>query len=130
MAIAEGKKADTRIFIAEINYDALAGQFKKEIKYIPETGLAKNSRDISMLISKKFDCGTIVNEIKAADPVITEVTLFDLFESEKFGSDKKSMAFKIQMESPVADVTDEMAGEVVEKVVAHLREKFDAQMRA
>lgn len=130
MAIAEGKKADTRIFIAEINYDALAGQFKKEIKYTPETGLAKNSRDISMLISRKFDCGTIVNEIKAADPVITEVTLFDLFESEKFGSDKKSMAFKIQMESPVADVTDEMAGEVVEKVVAHLREKFDAQMRA
>lgn len=130
MAIAEGKKADTRIFIAEINYDALAKQFKQEIKYIPETGFAKNSRDISMLISKKFDCGTIVNEIKAADPVITEVTLFDLFESEKFGFDKKSMAFKIQMESPDSDVTDEMAGEIVEKVVAHLREKFDAQMRA
>lgn len=130
MAVAEGKKADIKIFIAEINYDALEAQFKKEIKYIPETGLAKNSRDISILISKKYDCGTIVDEIKAADPVITDVTLFDLFESEKFGFDKKSMAFKLRMESQEVNVTDEMAGEVVDKVVARLREKFDAQMRA
>ncbi|MCC8168597.1 MAG: phenylalanine--tRNA ligase subunit beta [Clostridiales bacterium] len=130
LAIAEGKKADTKIFIAEIDYDALAAQFKPAIKYVPESGLSKNSRDISILISKDIACGTIMDAIKAVDPVIADVKLFDIFESEKFGIGKKSMAFTLQMESQSCDVTDEMAQAALDKVVAALEAQFGAQMRA
>ena len=127
--IAGGKKADTKIFIAEIDYSTLSELFKAGIKYIPETGFAKNSRDISVLIDKSVECGTIIEAIQGADTLITKVSLFDIFESEKLGADKKSMAFKLQLQSATSDVTDEMTDKVVEKVMAVLSENFGAQMR-
>ena len=127
--IAGGKKADTKIFLAELDYSILAGLFKKAIKYVPETGFAGNSRDISVLIDKTVECGTIVDAIRACDELIGKVSLFDIFESEKLGADKKSMAFTIQLASDVKDVTDEMTDEVIEKVIKALSEQFGAQMR-
>ena len=72
---------------------------KAAIKYIPETGFAKNSRDISVLIDKSVECGTIIETITACDELISKVSLFDIFESEKLGADKKSMAFNILLQS-------------------------------
>ena len=130
MNIAGGKKADTKIFIAEIDYSVLAGLFKEGIKYIPESGFAGNSRDISLLIGKEVECGTIVEAITACDEKIKKVTLFDLFESEKLGADKKSMAFNIKLASAEKDVTDAMTDEVIGKVLNALETQFGAQMRA
>ena len=39
------------------------------------------------------------------------------------------MAFKIQLVSNAADVTDEMTDAVIEKVIGALGEQFGAQMR-
>jgi len=128
--IAGGKKADTKIFLAEIDYSVLAELFKPAIKYVPETGFAKNSRDISVLIDKSVECGTIIEAITACDELITKVSLFDIFESEKLGADKKSMAFNIQLQSAKENVTDAMTDVVFEKVIAALSDKFGAQMRA
>ena len=127
--IAGGKKADTKIFLAEIDYSTLAELFKAAIKYVPETGFKGNSRDISVLIDKAVECGTTIDAITACDELIKKVSLFDIFESEKLGADKKSMAFNIKLASDKGDVTDEMTDAVIEKVVAALGEQFGAQMR-
>ena len=130
MNIAAGKKADAKIFIAEIDYSTLYGLFKEAIKYVPETGFKAATRDISVLIDKSVACGTAIDTIKAADGLITKVSLFDIFESEKLGADKKSMAFNIKLESKTSDVTDEMTDAVFEKVMKALNEELGAQMRA
>ena len=127
--IAAGKKADTKIFVAEIDYSTLSGLFKEAIKYVPETGFKGNARDLSVLIDKSVECGTAIDAIKACDELIKKVSLFDIFESEKLGADKKSMAFNIQLASATCDVTDEMTDKVFEKVVAALGAQFGAQMR-
>ena len=129
MNIAGGKKADTKIFLAEIDYSTLMTLFKEGIKYIPESGFAGNERDLSILIDKKVECGAIVEMIKTADERIKKVTLFYIFESEKLGADKKSMAFNIKLADAEADVTDEMTDDIFEEVVALLSEQFGAQMR-
>ncbi len=129
MNIAAGKKADTKIFIAEIDYTVLSTLFKEGIKYIPESGFTGNQRDISVLIDKSVECGTIIDTITACDTLIKKVSLFDLFESEKLGKDKKSMAFNIQLASNEENVTDEMTDAVMEKVIATIGEKLGAEMR-
>lgn len=129
MNIAAGKKADTKIFLAELDYSVLSTLFKEAIKYTPESEFAGNSRDISILIDKKVECGTIVDAILASDPMITDVTLFDLFESEKLGADKKSMAFTLKFASREQNVTDEMSDVIFDKVVDTLKNQFQAQMR-
>lgn len=130
MNIAAGKKNDIKIFIAEIDYSELALLFKKSIKYIPKSDFNGNSRDISILIDRNIECGAIVDAICGCDDIIKKVTLFDIFESEKLGSDKKSMAFNVKLASDTADVTDEMTDAVIEKVINTLVTQFGAQMRA
>ena len=70
-----------------------------------------------------------MDAIKECDDLIKKVTLFDLFESEKLGADKKSMAFNMKLVSADSDVTDKMADEIFEKVVAVLADKLGAQIR-
>ena len=130
LSIAAGKKADTKIFVAELDYSVLCTLFKEGIKYTPESGFAGNTRDISILVDKKVECGTIIDTIAASDALIKKVALFDIFESEKIGLDKKSMAFNLKLASDTEDVTDAMTDAVVEKVMAALSEKLGAQMRA
>jgi len=129
LAIAEGKKADTKIFVAEINYDVLKKHFHEAIKYVPETGYTKMVRDLSVTVKKDALCGDIMDAIEAADALVSKVSLFDIFESEKLGLDKKSMAFKITFESKDGDVDDKMTDAAMDKILAALDEKFDAQRR-
>ena len=130
LAIAKDKKADTKIFIAEINYDVLKTKFKEKINYVPESPYAKTSRDISMVVDKKVECGQIIETIEHADELVSKVELFDIFESEKLGFAKKSMAFKIELASAEKDVTDEVTDEVIGKIVNLLSDTYGAQMRS
>lgn len=130
LAIAKDKKSDTRIFIAELNYDVLAAKFKEKINYVPESPYAKTSRDLSMVVDKKAECGEIIEEIEGADELVSKVELFDIFESEKLGLGKKSIAFNIELASDEKDVTDEMTDEVIGRIVKLLSDVYGAQMRS
>ena len=130
LAIAKDKKADTKIFIAELNYDLLNAKFKEKINYVPESPYAKTSRDISMVVDKSVECGDIIEKIEQADGLVSKVKLFDIFESEKLGLSKKSMAFNIEFASGTEDVTDEMTDRAVEKILHLLNDVYGAQMRS
>ncbi len=130
LAIAKDKKADTKIFVAELNYDALKTKFKEEITYTPESTFTKTSRDIAMIVDKKVECGDIISAIENSDELVTEVDLFDIFESEKLGFGKKSMAFRIVFASNEKDVTDEMTDKAVDKIVSLLKDMYGAFMRS
>lgn len=130
MAIAKDKKNDTKIFIAELNYDVLKTKFKEEITYTPESTFAKTGRDIAMIVDKEVECGDIIATIEKADSLVAEVDLFDIFESEKLGFGKKSMAFRIVFASNEADVTDEMTDKAVDSIVNTLKDVYGALMRS
>ena len=130
MAIAKDKKNDTKIFIAELNYDVLKTKFKEEITYTPESTFAKTGRDIAMIVDKEVECGDIIATIEKADSLVAEVDLFDIFESEKLGFGKKSMAFRIVFASNKADVTDEMTDKAVDSIVNTLKDVYGALMRS
>ncbi len=128
--IAEGKKADLNIIIAEINYSALNELFKTEIRYIPESGFATISRDLSLVTDKKTLCGEVIDVITAASDKVKEVKFIDLYESEKLGTDKKSLTFSVLLADAAQDVTDAAADEQMSVILAALEEKLNAKMRS
>ena len=128
--IAKDRKADTRIFLAELDYDVLSTKFKDGIHYVPESPYAKVGRDISLIVDKKVECGDIIEKIRQADALVSKVELFDIFESEKLGFARKSMAFNIELASREMDVTDEMTETVIQKILKLLGEEYGALMRS
>lgn len=130
LGIAKDKKGDMKIFIAELDYGALSARFRTEIHYEPESPYAKAYRDISLVVDKGVECGEIIGKIRQADGLVSKVELFDIFESEKLGAGKKSMAFNIELASKEKDVTDEMTEGVIGKILKLLGEAYGAQMRS
>ena len=126
--VAEGKKSDLNIILAELDYSAIQSLYKQEIKYTPASGFAKIKRDLSLTLDKKTLCVEVEDEIKAASDKVSEVVLFDHYENEKLGFGKKSLSFSITF-ADNADVTDEQADAEMEKITARLSEKLGAARR-
>ncbi len=127
--IAEGKKSNLNIIIAELNYSKLSEMFKREIKYTPDSGFAKLKRDISLIVDKKTQCVEIEDIIKAQSKLAANVALLDFYENEKLGFSKKSLTFTVTYADGTADVTDEIADKETEGVVSALAEKLGAVRR-
>lgn len=126
--IAEGKKSDLNIIIAELDYSEIEQQYKHEMKYSAPSGFAKASRDISLLCGKKTLCVEIEDVIRETSSLCSEIRLIDSFESEKLGADKKSLTFTLTF-ADNADITDETADKETENIAAALSEKLGAIRR-
>ncbi len=126
--IAEGKKTDLNIIIAELNYSAIQEMYEPEIKYVPDNGFAKIKRDLSLILDKKTLCGDVENAIKQASAKAVKVELFDHYENEKLGFGKKSLSFSITFADD-CDVTDETADDEMIKINAVLSNDFGAIRR-
>lgn len=128
--IADGKKVDLNIIIAELDYSALNGMFKPEIKYVPESGLSTVSRDLSLITPKNTMCVEVMDVIREASALASDIRFIDHYESEKLGFGKKSLTFTIIFADSEANVTDASADEEMTKIVALLDEKLGAKMRS
>ncbi|MCH5203767.1 MAG: phenylalanine--tRNA ligase subunit beta [Oscillospiraceae bacterium] len=126
--IAEGKKTDLNIIIAELNYSAIQSLFNPEIKYAADNGFVKIKRDLSVVLDKKTLCGDVEAAIKQASTKAARVELFDHYESIKLGIGKKSLSFSITF-ADNCDVTDEIADDEMIKISTVLSTDFGAVRR-
>ena len=126
--IAEGKKTDLNVIIAELNYSALESLYKREMKFTADNGKVKAKRDISLICDKKTLCVEIEDVIKEASEKAVDVKLIDSFESEKLGLGKKSLTFTITY-AGAEDITDEIADSETENAANALNDKLGAVRR-
>ena len=127
--IAEGKKSDLNIILAELNYSALSAMLRRDIKYTPATGFASAKRDISLIVDRIIQCVNIEDTIRASSKLVDNVTLIDHFESEKLGFENKSLTFSIIYADKNGDVSDKTADAETEKIVKALKDEFGAIRR-
>ena len=126
--IAEGKKSDLNIFIAELDYSLIETLYKRDMKYTADSGRQTAKRDISLICDKKTLCVEIEDAVKSAGSRVADVRLIDSFESEKLGLGKKSLTFTVTYAGE-EDVTDEIADSETELIAEALREKLGAVRR-
>ena len=126
--IAEGKKSDLNIIIAELDYAAIEELYRREKKFTADNGKAKAKRDISLICDKNTLCVEIEDVIKAASEKAADIRLIDHFESEKLGHGKKSLTFTVTY-AGAEDITDEIADSETEAVANALKDRLGAVRR-
>ena len=67
---------------------------------------------------------------EAGAPELASLRLFDIYEGDQIPSDKKSLAFALELRAPDGTVTDAEAAQVRERIVTALSERLGAQLRA
>lgn len=85
-------------------------------------------RDIAFVIDKKIMYNDIKEEITNFSPYIKHVELFDVYEGDKLGIKKKSLAFHIIYHADKT-LTSEEVDEMQKALIGKMNEKFEAQVR-
>ena len=97
--------------------------------YTPISKVPAVERDLALLINKEQPLGEIIDAIKSTDKkMITKVEIFDIFEDEKIGLDKKSVAFRITLEANET-LTEEIISSKINKILKSLEFRFKITLR-
>jgi len=88
-------------------------------------------QDIAVVVDESVQAGAILDAAReAAGPELREARVFDVYRGEQAGPGRKSVAFSVAYQSAEGTLSDEDATRLRESIVAALRERFGAEVRA
>ena len=87
-------------------------------------------RDFAFVVDKDVSADKVLRAAKGVDKkLITNVTLFDVFEGDALGSDKKSLAIDVTLQPDVKTMTDEEIEAVATKIVMSVEKATGGTLR-
>ncbi len=118
----------------EINLDKYV-ELKKtnqKNKFIYEfSEYQKSERDFAFIVDKNIHAQELYNLIKSVDLyLIKDISIFDLYEGENIPSEKKSLAFKVTIQSNDKALTENDINEVSNKIIKTVENKTGAKLRS
>jgi phenylalanyl-tRNA synthetase beta chain len=119
------------VFILDINWDALlkiASKAKIDYNEIPRFPAVE--RDLAMVIAKNIAYEQVEQTVlQAKVKRLKNVSLFDVFESEKLGADKKSLALNLVFQDAEKTLTDTETDKMMSQIMSQLETQLGAEIR-
>ncbi|HED05359.1 MAG TPA: phenylalanine--tRNA ligase subunit beta, partial [Ignavibacteria bacterium] len=117
-------------FCCEFNLDLLKKIKPKEKIYKEPLKFPKVNRDFAFIFDKQVLFDDVVGFIwKSGSRLLQNVNLFDVFESESLGINKKSMAFSLQYYSEERTLTEEEVEKDFNNLISLISKRFNAKLR-
>ena len=119
------------VWYAAIQWDNLLETATKgKVQYNEIPRYPSVDRDLALLVNT----GTTWQQMaditaKAKVPQLQKVQLFDVFESEKLGAGKKSMALSLRFQDSEKTMTDAEIDSAVQKIAGLLEQELNAEVR-
>lgn len=98
--------------------------------YRPVSKFPSITRDLAFIVDSKTDSKQISDAIYQISDLINRVELFDEFSSDKFGKNKKNMAYHIYLQSATDTLTDIEANKLIKQIIKSIENKCNAKLRA
>lgn len=127
-AISEELSLERRVFIAELDYDAVMS-CARPFRYRPLPRFPEVTRDLALVADLDVTCGQIESAIRAACKYVTDVKLFDIYIGKQVGENKKSMAFTVTFTPAEEAVTPEKCDTYVKKILGNLSRNLNVTLR-
>jgi phenylalanyl-tRNA synthetase beta chain len=119
------------VFFAEVNWNVLldaASNMKIEFAELPKFPAVE--RDLALVLDKATTYAQVEQAAqKARVGKLTAMRLFDVFESEKLGAGKKSMAVNFTFYDPEKTLTDKETDSFMQKLVQAFEQELQAEIR-
>lgn len=119
------------VFFAGINWSLLAGLAGKRtpsIRELPRYPAVQ--RDLALVVPREMSWGEVEETVqKIRIGKLRDIRLFDIFESEKLGSDKKSMAVNFTFLDEEKTLTDKEIDGWMTRIMTTLEKDLRAEIR-
>ena len=130
----EALGADGPLIAFEVILDRIPDAKKKATRAKPLLELSAFqpvSRDFAFIVDRSVKAGDIVRSAQSVDKkLITDVTVFDVYEGKGIDPDKKSVAIAVTIQPREKTLTDQEIDAVAAKIVAEVTKKTGGTLRA
>lgn len=117
-------------YVSEISLAALFAAERETIVYQEVPKFPSVKRDIALLVDKQVTHQQLLDVITGkGGKLLQTVSLFDIFEGEKLGSGKKSMAYSLVFQNPQGTLVDDDVNQIMRKIEKALTEKYEVEIR-
>jgi phenylalanyl-tRNA synthetase beta chain len=87
-------------------------------------------QDLAVVVAEEVPAGSLVDTARESGGAeLREVRVFDVYRGEQVGRGRKSVALALTFQSRERTLSDEDAARLRERIVAALKERFDAELR-
>ena len=117
------------VSLLEIDLDKLLSKIATTRGYQSVSRFPSIARDIALVIDEQVTYRG-VEKIIESFPLVTKITLFDLYRGEQRTEGKKSFAIRIVYQSPSRTLTDQEVDQTQKQMLAKLADELGATLRA
>lgn len=118
------------IYVLELDVDLLCNNIPKAIQFVPLPKYPPVFRDLSIVVDKVVEAGRLIEEIKGSGKGLVEsVEIFDLYEGEKIGTDKKALGLRIAFRSQERTLDGQEINDLIQNMIKRLEDRFFARLR-
>ena len=116
---------------AELNWPAIVRNVNTSVEYTKIATYPAVKRDLALVVDKSVTYETLVQiGYKFGSKLVKKISLFDVYEGEKVGHDKKSYALNFVLQHPDKTLTDEEINKVMNKLIAAYEREVSATLRS
>jgi phenylalanyl-tRNA synthetase beta chain len=102
-----------------------------DLSYEPIIKFPQVQRDLAVVTDKSISYQQVENLVKSLHlSKLTHIQLFDVFENEKLGEDKKSLAFNFTFSDKEKTLTDTEIEALMDKIITMLQKEVNALIRS
>jgi phenylalanyl-tRNA synthetase beta chain len=113
----------------ELDLETLFAGVPERIEYEDVITYPSLRQDLAVVVEEDVSAGDLVEAARAAVPELREARVFDVYRGEPVPEGHKSVAIALSFQAPDRTLSDEEAAGMRERIVAALRERFDAEIR-
>lgn len=119
------------VYYADLNWDRLLKLNKKNsIQHKDVSKYPAVNRDLAIIVDKSLRFEAVQKAIAIAKVnKLTSLSLFDIFESEKIGAGKKSMAISFTFLDEEKTMTDKEIDSMMNKIIGAYEKELNAEIR-
>ncbi|MFW6118193.1 MAG: phenylalanine--tRNA ligase subunit beta [Chloroflexota bacterium] len=126
--VAQAFELSNTICLIEIDLEKLLTKIVGVKEYQPIPRFPSVTRDIALVVDEQVSYRTVENIIQSFS-LVTEVTLFDLYQGKQIPEGKKSFAIRVIYQSPNHTLTDEEVDQTEKQMLARLNQELGATLR-
>ncbi|MFC1927458.1 phenylalanine--tRNA ligase subunit beta [Chloroflexota bacterium] len=127
--VVQAFELSNTVSLVEIDLDKLLSKIAMTRGYESIPRFPSVSRDVALVIDEQVTYRR-VEEIIESFPLVTKITLFDLYRGEQIAEGKKSFAIRIVYQSPSRTLTDREVDQTQKQMLGKLADELGATLRA
>jgi len=117
------------VYAAEFRLDAIQLEDRRTYRDLPTFPAV--SRDLALVLDQTVPAASVADAIRSVAPdTLESLSLFDVYEGDKVGAGKRSLAWRLVFRAPDRTLRDEEVEEGLGSITVNLEERFDARIRS